>query len=469
MKCPNCSFVNADDAKQCKICGYDLPIVVPKREFNDEDDEEIDSALKNLFGLKDSDEEDPLDVATVERMLHKKRPVQPSRKSEPTAPQVEPSAPPPTKSKRPEKPAQNSDGDEEISKNSYRVIIIVLAILVLLFIIFKSGIIKLPWKYDSDKEVVTTETTETQSSVETTETTTFEAINLGQAPAIEPLNLFFNYLPEFSNKGNLNITTLFVSSSDALSVLTEFAGTGKIEEIISVDVTDSEINESDATFTIDTVIRQNANGISQTNSVQWDFRVVDQGSSWLLDGVSYNSTAYTGSIDTTEPPSTTESTQTQTTEPPKPTTTEPTTSKPTEFDYAGFKSSGSFTGGTLSSGQDVGGVRYGDHGDFERLAFDIMKWVDGTPTETVDIATSYSATLSADGKKITIVLTGARDAYASLNPVNFKDSPNISSVGFSFAGQGESVQIDINLKSPSQFKVFDLKSPARLVVDIAPK
>ena len=327
----------------------------------------------------------------------------------------------------------------------------------------------MPWKYDSDKEVVTTETTEAQSSVETTETTTFEAINLGQAPAIEPLNLFFNYLPEFSNKGNLNITTLFVSSSDALSVLTEFAGTGKIEEIISVDVTDSEINESDATFTIDTVIRQNANGISQTNSVQWDFRVVDQGSSWLLDGVSYNSTAYTGSIDTTEPPSTTESTQTQTTEPPKPTTTEPTTSKPTEFDYAGFKSSGSFTGGTLSSGQDVGGVRYGDHGDFERLAFDIMKWVDGTPTETVDIATSYSATLSADGKKITIVLTGARDAYASLNPVNFKDSPNISSVGFSFAGQGESVQIDINLKSPSQFKVFDLKSPARLVVDIAPK
>ncbi|OJV62351.1 MAG: hypothetical protein BGO41_06020 [Clostridiales bacterium 38-18] len=476
MKCPNCSFVNVDDAKQCKICGYDLPIVTSKREFNDEDDAELDSALKNLFGLKDSDEEDPLDVATVERMLHKKRPIQQNRQPETPSSASEQAPSTISKKARPEKTVENSDNDEEISRNSYRVIFIVLAILILLFIIFKSGIIKLPWKYDNEKDNVTTEATEMESSEETTEATTFESVNLGQAPAIEPLNLFFNYLPEFSNKGNLNITTLFVNSSDALSVLTEFAGIGKIEGIESISVTDSEINDSDATFTIDTVIRQNSNGTSQTNDVQWDFRVINQNNEWRLDGISYSASLSSGSVNASEPPSTTEPngeqttepTQAQTTEATKPSTTETTTTSTTEYDYSGFKSSGTFNGGSLSSGQDVGGIRYGDHGDFERVAFDIMKWVDGTPTETVDVITSYTAALSADGKKITIVLTGARDAYASLNSVNFKDSPNISSVVFSFSGQGESVQIDITLKSSSQFKVFDLKSPARLVVDIAP-
>ena len=24
MKCPNCSFVNTDDLKACKVCGFDL-------------------------------------------------------------------------------------------------------------------------------------------------------------------------------------------------------------------------------------------------------------------------------------------------------------------------------------------------------------------------------------------------------------------------------------------------------------
>jgi len=103
MKCPNCSFVNTDDIKACRVCGFDLmPIedlkpgettnehdpsesyAPPKtlaasdtktskrRMIDDSEDEALDSAFKSIFGNDDEFEEDPLDVATVERVLQKR-------------------------------------------------------------------------------------------------------------------------------------------------------------------------------------------------------------------------------------------------------------------------------------------------------------------------------------------------------------------------------------------------------------
>ncbi|HSN66516.1 MAG TPA: hypothetical protein VLS94_07740, partial [Fusibacter sp.] len=106
MKCPNCSFFNTDDIKTCRVCGFDLtpapatseetsntvgpskssesnaanktpvvsePKLSKRRMIDDSEDEALDSAFKSIFGADGNPEDDPLDVATVERFLQKKR------------------------------------------------------------------------------------------------------------------------------------------------------------------------------------------------------------------------------------------------------------------------------------------------------------------------------------------------------------------------------------------------------------
>lgn len=471
MKCPNCSFENADGSKQCKICGYDLPIktIANKKRFaEDDNDAELDSALKSLFGLDentsledDSLEEDPLDVAAVERMLHKKR--------QPVYDQ--PVAPPPIPEKKPTKSSSKKAEDNDVPQYSLKVIFIVIALLIILLIVFKSGLIKLPWKYQSDQtpsQAVTIEET-----IESTESTTELVINLGAEAQFVPVNAFFDYLPEFVNKGNLNILTLFKSSQEALDVLTTFASVGNIESIISANLIASEMNDADATFTVDTVMNRVIDSKPTQILATWDFHIILDGSNWYIDSLGVSSENYTGETtsETTTQANTTEVIQETTKEVVQTTTASTTeaTTAPAPFDYSGFISSGSFTGGKASSGQDVGSARYGNHNDFDRIAFDIYKWNGSAPQDTVEEITSYTASISPDGKKITIILTGAMDAYASMNAIDFTVSPNIASVKYSLSGPNESVQIDISLKNACQFKVFSLKSPARLVVDIASK
>ncbi|GAB6107596.1 AMIN-like domain-containing (lipo)protein [Fusibacter bizertensis] len=469
MKCPNCSFENSDDSKQCKICGYDLPIKItpPSKKFvEDDDDGELDSALKSLFGLdeeiKTEDDEDPLDVATVERMLH--------RKKQPTNEHVGSSGPTRQTPERKEtKPSTKEDDDNEVPQYSLKVIFIVIAILILLAIIFKTGLIKLPWKYQNEQN--TTQAITTEVTTESTEATTEVVINLGSEAQLAPVNTFYDYLPEFVNKGNLNILTLFKSSQEALDLLTTFSSEGNIETIHSAKLTASEMNESDATFTVDTIMDRLIEG-KQTKMIStWDFHIVLDKASWYIDSLGVTSQEYSDvpSETTSSQETTAETSQETTAATTAPATTAPVTTEPALFDYTGFIASGSFSGGKASTGQDVGSARYGDHDDFERIAFDVFKWNGGNPQDTVDEITSYTATISADGKKITINLTGAIDAYASLKPLELGGSPNVESIKYSLSGPNESVQIDIVLKNASQFKVFNLKSPARLVVDIAIK
>ena len=470
MKCPNCSFENSDDSKQCKICGYDLPIQNPppkKRFAEDENDEELDSALKSLFGLDEdttgSNDEDHLDVATVERMLHKKR--QPSQEQAPATPPSQQQG----RVRTPQGSTTSKDSNEP-PQYSLKVIFAVIVVLMIMLLIFKSGLIKLPWKYQSDQDQATTvASTETAETTETIEPTTEFVVNLWSEAPLVPVNAFYDYLPEFVNKGNLNILTLFKSSQEALNVLTTFASEGNLESIVSSSLTQSEINDSDATFTVETVLNRLIQGEQTQTLTTWDFHIVLDSAEWYIDSLGVTSESYTG---TTTDEGTTQASTEETTQATTQSTTQGTTAPTTEaepFDYSGFITSGTFTGGKSLTGQDVGTARYGNHNDFDRIVFDLYKWIGGSPVDTVDEITTYTANISSDGKKITIILSGAMDAYASTSPIDLAGSPNIESVKFSLSGPNESVQIDISLKNASQYKVFNLKSPARLVVDIAPK
>lgn len=502
MKCPNCSFFNTDDIKTCRVCGFELtpapatseetsstvepskssesnaanktpvvsePKISKRRMIDDSEDEALDSAFKSIFGADGNPEDDPLDVATVERFLQKKRHIETIEVEDDFSDTVD----------EPIDALVEEEEEPSLSKKKVVFMVILSAMLLILLAlkIFWPG---LPWKYVTHaKPPETTEVASTEI-----ENTTETVLSLGEEASLTPVNDFFNLLPEFINRGNLGILSLFDNSQEALEVLTSFAVIGNLEKIADATLIESEATTDNAVYKVSTITNRLINGQQTQTASVWDFRAIYKNDIWVLESMAVETGEYVAG-DTTESvtqetteTSTEVTTEKQTTE----TTAESTTqskTEPTQTTEAtteanastllkGFKSSGSFSGGEKDSGQDVAFVRHGRHETFERLAFDFYEWIGGRPTQPEDVVTSYSAGISDDGRTISIIVNGAIEAYASQSTLNLSNSANIESVSYNYFGNGEAVAITIILKQPSQYKVFNLVSPAKLVVDIAP-
>lgn len=489
MKCPNCSFMNSEDSKTCKVCGFELnvrPYVTKKRTIDAEEEAELDSVLKSLFG---TDEDDPLDVATTYRLLKNKRdikqeveerpPVSNSAKNVFADPIDSETTTPPVDMMPPVTPIANNEETDSDSNHrpayNLRIIIATFGVLIILIALFKVGLLDAPWRYEKD-EVETTEATE--ALIEPTSVSSaIEAITIGDLPAMVPINNFLNELPDFINKGNLVILADFKRSQDALEVLTPFANIGNLEKIAAYEVVSSDVTDQNGVFTVSTQLNRLINGQQTEVNAIWDFTVVNQSGTWKIDAIGVQTDGLiiaskpmetTENISATQPPSTEPPTE-NTTQPTTPSTTEAVTQTTTEaVTLSGFISSGGFSGGEGTFGQDVAFARYGYHQSYERIVFDIYEWLGGEPTTRAERITLYATNISADGKTISITLNGAIDAYARSSGIDLKGSPFIKSIDYMDPGNGDAVAIIISLSQKSQYKVFELKSPAKLVVDIAP-
>ena len=175
---------------------------------------------------------------------------------------------------------------------------------------------------------------------------------------------------------------------------------------------------------------------------------------------------------TTEMPESTEASSVETTAETQPqTTTQASTQSPTEPTsevlLEGFIATGGFKGGTQTNGQDVAFARYGLHVGYERVVFDIYEWIGGKPTETVEEIGPYETSISTDGKTIIIKLDGAINAYAKQEALDLKGSKTLQSITYETPSTGEEVIITLKFTEPVKYKVFSLKSAARLIIDFA--
>ncbi len=137
------------------------------------------------------------------------------------------------------------------------------------------------------------------------------------------------------------------------------------------------------------------------------------------------------------------------------------------FASGGFKSYGYFTGGKPASDLDVHTVRWHQHQGYERVVFDIYKYngifsdtpfIKADKTGHYQIGSEMQNSLELDGE-----VSGYR-AFSAAFP-SFAHSHMVKSIEV-FPEDDGNYLFTMHLKRPVRYKVFSLKNPARIIIDL---
>ena len=139
-----------------------------------------------------------------------------------------------------------------------------------------------------------------------------------------------------------------------------------------------------------------------------------------------------------------------------------------KFISSGYKSHGYFSGGgDTSDGLDVQALRWHKHDGYERLVFDIYRWrgviAESTYQKTNEVGAYQIGREVVNTTTIDGELSGYRAFSAKLPSVTksrFIKDMEVYSDGYS------SYLFAIHLKKEVSYKVFSLKNPARIIIDI---
>ena len=131
-----------------------------------------------------------------------------------------------------------------------------------------------------------------------------------------------------------------------------------------------------------------------------------------------------------------------------------------------------FTGGTGTDGLDMGTIRLGLNEAKTRLVFDSYKWDMNlkTPTKKVKSSGHYDFKHDAKSRRITAVVSGYR-GFSALNatkPRFFNNSDMVEKIYLETYLDDSGYKFTIQLQQNAQVNVFELKEPARIIVDISP-
>ncbi len=139
------------------------------------------------------------------------------------------------------------------------------------------------------------------------------------------------------------------------------------------------------------------------------------------------------------------------------------------FKHGNYINTGSIHGGEIADGLDVKNIRWADRNNFERLVFDIYKW--GGPTSPGGILPNeYPGTFKFEfvsEREIDVSFEGYRAFTAGIP--KFEKSDLVSEIKILLDEENASdsgFKIKIYFKQPVKIEVFQLYSPARIVVDM---
>lgn len=131
-----------------------------------------------------------------------------------------------------------------------------------------------------------------------------------------------------------------------------------------------------------------------------------------------------------------------------------------------------FTGGTVTDGLDMGTIRLGLNNDTTRLVFDSYEWNTHAKTPHIKAMNSghYDFKYDAKNRRITAVVSGYR-GFSALNatkPRFFKTSNMVEKIYLETYLDDSGYKFTIQLQQNAQVNIFELKEPARIIVDMTP-
>jgi len=121
----------------------------------------------------------------------------------------------------------------------------------------------------------------------------------------------------------------------------------------------------------------------------------------------------------------------------------------------------------IENGLDIGTIRISETKNHTRLVFDSYKWNDTTEHlgDKVNKVGSYTFDYDPDKLLITVVLHGYRAFSAELP--KFSSKSIVDKIYLDKYLDDNGYKFYIKLRYDSKVKLFDLKNPARIVVDIS--
>jgi len=122
-----------------------------------------------------------------------------------------------------------------------------------------------------------------------------------------------------------------------------------------------------------------------------------------------------------------------------------------------------FEGGVVNDGLNVKTIRKGNHDNYMRLVFDTYKWFDGSSKPLKRVG-HYKVKYYPAKKLITVVIDGYR-AFSAPFP-RFASGSIVEKIYFDKYLDDSGYKFHIKLRHATKVRVFELKSPARLVFDI---
>jgi hypothetical protein len=120
-----------------------------------------------------------------------------------------------------------------------------------------------------------------------------------------------------------------------------------------------------------------------------------------------------------------------------------------------------FSGGTIQDGLEVKEIRQGRHEGYTRLVFDVY----ANEKQAYSVG-NYNVQYHVHHDNIEVVINGYRKFSATMP--NFSQSSGIEKIYLGTYLDDSGFKFHIKLQNKAKVRVFDLKQPARLVIDIKP-
>ena len=137
------------------------------------------------------------------------------------------------------------------------------------------------------------------------------------------------------------------------------------------------------------------------------------------------------------------------------------------FASGGYKSYGYFSHNGSGEDLDIKTIRWHQHKGYERLVFDIYEW-DGVFGENPYQRSNFTGVYQiGTEKKGTLFLDGEVSGYRafSADMPSFSKSKIIKKMEV-YSNDDGSFLFSVKLKRAAAYKVFTLKNPARIIIDI---